>query len=524
MSIRRKWLVALLLIVPLVVMSVLSWNKSLTGDEGLTVFATGSDVHTLIENVSQDNHPPLYYFMMLGWRSIFGDSTESLRLFALLPGIAIILLAVFLISPYAALLFAFSPFLLHISVELRMYGFLALAGLLQLLAFRKDDEDRTVFSMVLLVLTLSLGTWLHHFGWLGVAAACTLLTMRRKWGRAVITGVFVVILYLPWLSTALEQWRSFGGEAVETSSVYLGSTGTIQRLTGIPFSLGGTLVRFSAGTAGVDFGLFTPDSVDMKLILALALAGVMVTMVAKGVSKGTRPELVLLLWVFLPLSFLRPSSRHFALAFPAFIILASAGLEGLRGNYRKYLSALIPAMMLLFGVLFTLKPVMPQRCTYYRDLREAAIAAGDLAADNECPVHLYLDHYTSMAMLFHLEQEGFDSLELDTPFDDRFSRGRFFISDPGEILSYLQHDTDSLVASWFTESPEFVLVANDPGKAGGRIFGSENRFIGMGSDVMSDLDLMDALRARGDVQLQELRNSQGPFTVMLVRGRDITGQ
>lgn len=514
----NRLLLALMLLVPMTVMSVLSWDRSLTGDEGLTVFVTGGDTATLVDNVSRDNHPPLYYFMMWGWTRIFGNSLGSLRSFALVPTLLIILLAVLLLPVHAAVLLAFSPFLLHLGVELRMYGFLALAGMLQLLAIRYEISKRSVASIVLLVLSLAAGTWIHHFGWLGVAAAFTLMALKGRWRRGVIVAAAVILLYLPWAQTALRQWSSFGGEAMEGSTVYLQSTSPLQRLAGMPFSIGGTLIRFCAGTAGIEFQQFSPSSVDAGLVIAAALTAMMVFMAWKGRGRENLPAVLLLLWILIPLSFLRPSARHFSLAFTSFILLAATGLERTRGRFGKLLIAVPVIAMLAFQIRFVNQPVMPQRCTFQRDLNEAAEVAGRLASEEGCPVIAHLDHYTSMSFLYHLDQLGYGDLEVRTHFDEMFGRGHYFMDDPFEALGYLRHDTDSMVTSWLHSDTVFVLLANDPSRARGRIFGSTNRFIGMGSDVMSDLDLMESLREHGEiVSRSELRNSRGPFSVFLVR-------
>lgn len=514
-----RFLLALVLALPILTMSILSRTMSLTGDEALTVFISGEDAGTLLDNVSRDNHPPLYYLMMKGWRQVFGPSLGSLRTFALLPALVIVLLATLFLSPVAGLLLAFSPFLLHLAVELRMYGYLALAGLLVIFALKRDVREHSLSSGALLVLALSAGTWIHHFGWLGVAAAMTVMVMRHRTRRALVCGFLVLLAYSPWIPEAVRQLGVFGGDAMDSSLAYIQAPSLAGRLTGIPFSIGGTLLRFSAGTAGFSFGQFSLRGLDPALFVGAALTGLLVFMAWRGRDRERLPETALFLWVLFSLSLLRPSSRHFALGFTGFAALAAAGFVTVGTWPRRILLTSCLAAMLLFQVRFATEPIMPQRCTFPRDIREAACLAGELAQTEDCPIVANLDHYTSMALLLHLEDEGYGDADVRTPFDANFAAGRYF-AEPGEILGYLQHDTDSLVAEWIGRSPVFVLVTNDPSMSRGRILGTGHRFIGMGSDMMADLDLMEVLRSRASVERIPLPNSRGPFSLLMIRQDD----
>ena len=105
----------------------------------------------------------------------------------------------------------------------------------------------------------------------------------------------------------------------------------------------------------------------------MLLTGLMTYLAVRGVGRERTPVLILLLWVLVPLSFLRPSARHFALAFPAFMLLATRGIQGLSELYRRVAAAICAGLMLLFCIFFSILTVIPQRCTFQRDFREAAM-------------------------------------------------------------------------------------------------------------------------------------------------------
>lgn len=82
-------------------------NQSLWLDEGTTwrVVHGYSYPHILTEFLPFDFHPPLYYFLIKAWTSIFGYSELSLRMpsviFSLLTGFIVYITAKKLIKPPA---------------------------------------------------------------------------------------------------------------------------------------------------------------------------------------------------------------------------------------------------------------------------------------------------------------------------------------------------------------------------------------------------------------------------------------
>jgi uncharacterized membrane protein len=506
-----------LFLLPFLMLFALSWSRSLTGDEALTETVSGLSYGNLLRTVSLDNHVPGYYTLLWAWVRVFGNGLFALRLFALLPVLFMLVLSIRFLRSKTAILLSVSPFLLHLSVELRMYGLLALCVLLFLFVLKRYLHRQKGMNLVLLIISISLCTWIHHFGWLALASALTLLLLRREWSGSFLLLCGVVLLYTPWLSQGIAQWSRYGSASMSGSVEFLTGTSLSDRLIGAPFSIAGALIRFAAGMSAVSFSKYSLDELDILTLPAIVLSLALFVLVFRGFRKGGAAPLTLLLWTLIPLSFLRPSPRHFAIAFPAYMILAGTGSVR-DGRLSKYLFPVVVLLLVVLCVPFALRSTMPQRCTFDRDFMEAAEVTVCIAESTSLPVVIHLDVYSTLGLLYHMEQTGEDIAGVAHPHDALFRTGLVFYEDVESSLEYLSLDTDSLVSSWISLYDRgFLLLANDPRHARGRIFGPQGgEFMGMGSDVMSDSDLIESLQAHTLITEIELRNSSGPFSLFLL--------
>ena len=499
-------------ILPVLIMGILaglSVPKSLTGDEALTVTLCGGSFGTMINNVALESHVPGYHALLWLWIKLFGNSLFVLRLFAFLPVGLLLYIGCRHFNKYGILVLAFSPFLLLLGVELRMYGILALIGMYILVLLQKLAELFSVKTFILLLLVCIAGVWVHYFAWCGVAAAAFLLFFKKRKMYAVLLVVVSALAITPWLPNLMQQVERFspGGESASVDLFQLATPA--QRVMGVPFSMTGTLLRFASGNADFHFNLFSIRSMSLWTIAGLLLFAAAAFSAWKGRKTAGPGVFLLLLFVLVPLSFLRPTARHFALAYPAFAALVIAGLEG-SGKVKQMLRVMIPALSILLCIPFILRTTLPQRCTFDRDFREAAIIAGTAAEEGSGELVVYLDTYSLLGILYHLEDEGFTSLTVTHSHEEKFSSGWYFYTKPMEILSCLMQDTDSLVQEW---GDDFYLLANNPTEARGPLFGEGNLIVGRGSDTVADLDLMACLEKYYTVEKIPLPNSGGPFTL-----------
>jgi len=497
----------------------LSWDRSLIGDEALTIAIARGTMGSLIEQVCIDIHMPGYYVLLWLWIRAFGPVLVSIRIFALLPAIALVVLSGRRISRGLMLLLCCSPFLLHLSIELRMYGLLALAGGVILHLLRRVDESRSRGRFALLVVACCLSVWIHFFAWPGVAASAALLLYRRRFRDcAILTGCALLSIF-PWISQIPAQMDGFIHGMDYATLELTQRAGFMETLAGFPLSIAGTLLRFSSGTCGYSFGLFSVRSLEPWAALGFVLFAVFIAAAVAGVRRAGAPAVFILLCT-LPLGLLRPSARHFAIAFPAFLLLVASGL-GRPGRPWKVASVFSVVLSIILCLRFSALSILPQRCIYDRDAQEAAEVAGGAASDLDLPMAVYLDNYTTLALLYHLGDIGYGGLTVWHPHTAMFSRGIMIYNNPAEATAYLLHDTDSLFADIEGRlGGRFVLVANDPTVVGGPPYGSENRLLGRGSDMMSDEDLMEVLLSRGTLTKLDLPGSEGPFSAFVFESRE----
>jgi len=400
-----------------------------------------------------------------------------------------------------------------------MYGALMMFGVFDLVLLRRLAERFGGRAFALLLLSLVAGTWVHYFAWPAVAASAFLLFRAGRRRHAAAAVAVPVALYIPLMPVIIRQVHRFAGAPGDVQAIITSRPSLLQVLVGAPLSLAGTIYRFAAGTASASFNQFSIGAVNGWTIIGFGQLALMGFLFLRGWRRAGAAPILLLLWTMLPLSLIRPSARHFALAFPAFVTLVSSGFLG-TGRLRVPATGLAAVLSVILCVPFVLRPTLPQRCTFDRDMKEAAEEALSLHRDTGLPIVCYLDNYTTLAFLYHLRQANADgSAVIWHPFEEAFASEEFICLTPEDAVGFLMHDTDSLGSVWADSSGgSYILVANDPGKARGPVMGGADRIVGVGSDVMSDQDLTDALSARASLERFELRGSRGPLSIFVVRG------
>src|SRR5690554_3702822 len=144
---RRFWLV-LTLVAILWLATALRFHRldaqSFWNDEGNSARLSERSVALIVEGTASDIHPPLYYLMLHGWRSLLGESEFALRALSAFAGVIVVAgvygIARRLLRPgagalLAPLLASLHPALVYYSQEARMYELLALWAVLATLIF-----------------------------------------------------------------------------------------------------------------------------------------------------------------------------------------------------------------------------------------------------------------------------------------------------------------------------------------------------------------------------------------------------
>ncbi len=231
----RVDLIPLLLI--LLLAAGLRWHQleaqSLWNDEGSSYVQATRSLPEIAANAARDIHPPGYYVLLALWRGLTGDSEFALRslsVFASLLTVALTFaLGRRLFSPAAggaaALLLTLNTFSLYYAQEARMYALLALWGVAGVwLVSRLTTRQPGGWLVIGLGLVNAAGLYSQYaypFVMLAQGVYIVVLFVSRlrqgmDWGllrRFVLANGLALLLYLPWLPTALRQittWPSTG--------------------------------------------------------------------------------------------------------------------------------------------------------------------------------------------------------------------------------------------------------------------------------------------------------------------------
>jgi len=169
-------------------------------DEGWSVWATRFPVADILRQTGNDVHPPLYFTLLHGWRTLSGDSEAGLRLFSAYLGLLTVAATYALgrgmasgLLPrragrqaglLAALLLAVSRFAIAWSQEIRMYALATLLAVLAVWAARRiwaGGRRRDAAAYVLLVTAGLYTLYLFAPVWAAINVAWLVgLLWRRK--------------------------------------------------------------------------------------------------------------------------------------------------------------------------------------------------------------------------------------------------------------------------------------------------------------------------------------------------------
>ncbi|MBN1138931.1 MAG: glycosyltransferase family 39 protein [Anaerolineae bacterium] len=205
-------------------------GPSLWNDEGTSVAVAQRDLATIAHDAAHDIHPPLYYWLLHGWVRLLGTGEAAVRSLSALLGVALVALIYALvrrlrpeggawIGLLAAFLAAVNPFQVYYSQEARMYMLAAVLAAAAMLALVRFVQSRSAAALAALVVLEAAGLYTHYSFIFAIVAAnlgylLSLRTRRLDQGQAlgwIAAQAGVVLLYLPWLPTALRQATSWPG-------------------------------------------------------------------------------------------------------------------------------------------------------------------------------------------------------------------------------------------------------------------------------------------------------------------------
>jgi hypothetical protein len=241
-AIRRSytWLI-LCLIVQAALMTHRLDLLPMWDDEMFTVRAAQQSIGAMIETVSHDVHPPLYFLLAHYWIKIApGDVLIQLRLlsvvFALLATIALDRLFLKYAPPRVRLwclaLWTFSACLLLYSRMARSYSLQVLGFVVVCWAAWRWKQEFASWKRLLICAGSLVALLYTHYvpgfaAWAGVNVLLwprVLKGARQRPGRWVIGNAIVLAAYLPWLATLLSVlriWQTRPSPRLLTASILL---------------------------------------------------------------------------------------------------------------------------------------------------------------------------------------------------------------------------------------------------------------------------------------------------------------
>jgi uncharacterized membrane protein len=195
-------------------------------DEALSVNIAKLPIGDIPEALRHDGHPPLYYVLLHGWMSVFGEGDVAVRALSGLFGLALFplmwvagrRLAGRRGAWCAVLVLAVSPYAIRYSTETRMYSLVMVLGLAAWLVAWDALREPTRLRLGGLALLAGALLWTHYWAMWFIAAAVLLLAARayqarragqEAEGRATVKVIGALaaggVLFLPWAGALLYQ-------------------------------------------------------------------------------------------------------------------------------------------------------------------------------------------------------------------------------------------------------------------------------------------------------------------------------
>lgn len=205
-------------------------TSSIWFDEAFSAYITKYNFAEITHYTALDVHPPLYYWLLKGWTSVFGTSAFAFRSMSVFFGVIALILLFFLIkrlfnrktAAASVVLVAISPLFVSLGIEMRMYMLVAVIVLAATLMLWRSLKTGKLCDYIIYGVLVCLGMFTHYFTavvWLShwVYRAIYLRTNGlngRKLAKAyfdkpwIIAHIVAVGLYVPWIPTVITQFRT----------------------------------------------------------------------------------------------------------------------------------------------------------------------------------------------------------------------------------------------------------------------------------------------------------------------------
>lgn len=344
-------------------------NAGIWFDEAFSSYIIQFNYVDIAIFTANDVHPPLYYWLLKAWTSLFGVGEFGLRSMSIFFAVATIVMTFFLtrrlfgrkVAVVALVFLSLSPMLIRYSDEARMYTLAAFIAMSATYALIKATKSKQKKWWVLYGVLVSLGMWTHYFTalvWLAhwvwhawethTKSITVKIWIKKIFSKEWLLAYVVAVgLFLPWLYFMLKQLT-----VVQAAGFWIGPVGVdtlTNYLTNIFYYL--------------EHGQVT-SWLALALIFIIILLIILIPKTFKSLTKSEKSSFILissLAWVPVILLFLAslpPLRSSFverylvpaSIAFTVFMaIILVVGTKKWRPIYRVLPIVLIVGMM-IFGI------------------------------------------------------------------------------------------------------------------------------------------------------------------------------
>ena len=256
----KKYLPLAVLLVVFIAIAVSISFRPIWFDESYSAQISKGSLIDITRQTAADVHPPLYYYLLKGWASIFGYSLPALRSLSIFFSIFTLIFAFCLFRRWSkndkvalalTAAFAFCPFFIYYATEIRMYALVCLIVLVSTYTLDLALEHRKWKYWLIYSVLIALGLYTHYFSALAFFAQLFYIIkyfIGHGFDKKVIFSyLLAIILYIPWVPTLIGQvmtvgsgfwielvsWKTIGAffsqsffyyENIDTNQVYLYAT------------------------------------------------------------------------------------------------------------------------------------------------------------------------------------------------------------------------------------------------------------------------------------------------------------
>jgi len=220
-SSRQRFALVLIFLLAFVLRLYRLGADSLWYDETVSALLASKPLAAMWAHTAGDIHPPFYYALLHFWTLALGQSEFAYAFFSVCFSMATIPLIAYLglrlygsrTGVLAAFLFATSPFSIWYAQEARMYtlGVLLLLGALLLSLDFTQRPTKSYRPLILYAIVAALALWTLYYSAFALVALNVFVIPwlwmhgRRRLVPWLLAQLGAILLFLPWLPTALRQ-------------------------------------------------------------------------------------------------------------------------------------------------------------------------------------------------------------------------------------------------------------------------------------------------------------------------------